>query len=412
MYYLDCWHARVGGCEAGCWAWGPAVLLKVTVQNAGNFNGTSLLCYEQYSTMHREIYHVCASSMVFLVWGPIGLWLQERQLGCQFGHWRLLKRLGQGSQAGGADSEVPDCITSSWSAGLAASIYESHAIQFRFAIELNCSGFRNILYVFCCFLMSFYYRISKIVDVALWCPLWPWGLWPWSGLLIGSGLCGPRRDGRFCCTLAFGVLPNLEGQVGQGALCLGFSDDIYDEQFDCEGWKLQVAWHYKTRDTQDSSDVLWNDDRRQMMVVGIWQIPVGPKPVESGLRHQIKVFLGIIHECIWSWEDGNVCELKSAAMIPWISVADENTKEVWKGVVELSNQTNLVYLQTFLTSRLFISCNFLSDQQSVSSLEVKITQLNKKHLIDRFHREAGEHPLQSPMSLCLLQLSIYDGVMI
>ena len=80
----------------------------------------------------------------------------------------------------------------------------------------------------------------------------------------------------------------------------------------------------------------------RQMVVEVWQIQVGPKPVESGLRHQIQVFLGIIHECIWSWEDGKVCELKSAAMIPWISVADENTKEVWKGVVELSNQTNLV----------------------------------------------------------------------
>lgn len=65
-----------------------------------------------------------------------------------------------------------------------------------------------------------------------------------------------------------------------------------------------------------------------------------------------------------------------------------------------NQSSNLVsYLQTCLTSRLFISCNFLlSDQQCVSSLEVKITQLNKKHLIDRFHREAGEHPLQSPMS--------------
>ena len=118
----DChWDSRVGGCEAGCWAWGPA--LKVfALQNAGNFNGTSLLYYEQYSTMRfRMIYQFYRFAMFYPCLRPIEFWLQERQLGCQFGHWRLLKRLGQGSQAGGADSEalIHYITRSSWSAGLA-----------------------------------------------------------------------------------------------------------------------------------------------------------------------------------------------------------------------------------------------------------------------------------------------------
>lgn len=133
---------------------------------------------------------------------------------------------------------------------------------------------------------------------------WPWGLWPWSGLLIGSGLCGPRRDGRFCCTLAFGVLPNLEGQVGQGALCLGFSNDIYDEQFDCEGWKLQVAWHYKTRDTQDSSDVLLEFDKSK------WDLS------------QLKVDCVIKSRCSWEsfmnvWEAGKMETYASWKVLRW-----------------------------------------------------------------------------------------------
>ena len=170
--------------------------------------------------------------------------------------------------------------------------------------------------------------------------LWPWGLWPWSGLLIGSGLCGPWRRREILLHLGIWSFAKSWGSGRSGRhFAWGFPMIFMMRQFDCEGWKLQVAWHYKTRDTQDSSDVLWNDDRWLLKFdKSKWDL--SQLKVDCVIKSRCSC--GIIHECIWSWEDGKVCELKSAAMIPWISVADENTKEVWKGVVELSNQTNLV----------------------------------------------------------------------
>ena len=116
----------------------------------------------------------------------------------------------------------------------------------------------------------------------------------------------------------------------------------------------------KTRDTQDSSDVLWNDDRWLLKFdKSKWDL----SQLKVGLRHQIQVFLGIIHECIWSWEDGKVCELKSAAMIPldfccWWKYERGVKGSCW--TLQPNQSSNLVsYLQTFLTSWLFISCNFL-----------------------------------------------------
>ena len=102
----------------------------------------------------------------------------------------------------------------------------------------------------------------------------------------------------------------------------------------------------------------------------------------------------------------------------WIFVADERTKEVKGGCRTLQpNQSNsshfsiLPFLQLSLTKKSFPPHAFFNYWTGeISRLEVKITQLNKKHLIDRFHREAGEHPFQSPISQRFTAMSSFEAL--
>ncbi len=133
----------------------------------------------------------------------------------------------------------------------------------------------------------------------------------WFADRVGSTWAATRRE----ILLHLGIWTFAQSSGRSGSILLGFfpmTREVYDEQFDYEGWKLQVGWQYTIFvkplpqtclegwrsnppalsawklffDTvQDPSTRLqWCPMKWRQMIVGNWLIQVEPKPFESGMR--------------------------------------------------------------------------------------------------------------------------------